>query len=74
LLKTHADFPNLNLPKREQLNPAVINATLFVNFKIIAGKKYAFSVYHIVFTEATAQSKQAIAKQREEKALAQQAE
>jgi hypothetical protein len=48
LLKTHADFPNLNLPKREQLNPAVINATLFVNFKIIAGKKGIFFLSHSI--------------------------
>jgi hypothetical protein len=38
LLKTHADFPNMNLPKREQMNGAVLNQTLFSNFRIVAGK------------------------------------
>jgi hypothetical protein len=37
LMKTHADFPNENLPKKEQLKPDIIGQTLFNNFKIVGG-------------------------------------
>jgi hypothetical protein len=37
LMKTHSDFPNENLPKKEQLRADVIGPTLFNNFKIVAG-------------------------------------
>ena len=38
LMKTHAEFPKENLPKREQMKVEVISQTLFNNFKIVGGK------------------------------------